>query len=267
MLYFVVLWYVLLYPFIRRRTWPYLKRRFPERNRAWQRLFDAYRLCLTYGKVLVDRAVVGILGREAVNITFPEAETLRELLNEGTGLVLVNSHVGSWQLAVAALESINRPISLLMYQHAKDVDRTYFEHAESPEPYQVIDPTGYLGGVLEMMGVLKRNEILCMMGDRVFGHATKTTCVDFLGRKARFPVSALMLASAFGAPVGILHSHRITPIEYELRLIKVIRVPKELGRAMEAYQPWLKEYVETLEAYTHEHPWQFFNFFDMWESD
>lgn len=260
---FVVAWYVLFRPSVRRRCSFYLARRFPGSS-PFRGLLNSYRLSLALGKVLVDRAVLGILGPATLNCSLSERESLLTLLTEGRGLILVTSHVGCWQLGMASLEKLDTSVNLLIHREEGDVDRHFFEHGDRPPPYRIIDPTGYLGGTLEMLQVLKNREVLCLMGDRVLGGKGSTIAVDFLGGAVPIPFSPYKLASATGAPIAVLFPLHSGPGSYALRVARIIRVPENLGRARSAYQPYAEQYVEALERFVQDYPFQFFNFFDMW---
>ena len=54
-----------------------------------------------------------------------------------------------------------------------------------------------------MINVLKNGEVLCMMGDRVFGNLKNNVEAEFLGKKALFPFSAFKVASVTGAPLVV----------------------------------------------------------------
>ena len=259
----VVAWYVLFSPLARKRSSFYLGRRFPGRN-PWQRLLDCYRLCLGLGEVLVDRAALGILGPAALNVSLAGCEQLRALGGEGKGLILLMAHVGCWQLGMASLSSLEAPVSLLIHRDQGDVDRHFFEHGQAPSPFRIIDPQGYLGGTLEMLQVLKKGEVLCMMGDRVLGSPASQLAVDFLGGRVQLPFSAYKLASATGAPIAILFPHKSGHDRYVLQVAGILRVPADLGRSAAAYRPYALHYANALEAFVQEHPFQFFNFFDLW---
>lgn len=47
-------------------------------------------------------------------------------------------------------------------------------------------------------------------------------------------------------------------------MARIIRVPENLGRPAHAYLPYAREFVAALEQFVTEHPYQFFNFYDMW---
>jgi len=256
----VVLWFVLFSPAVRRKAGHYLGRRFPGHG-AWARLQDTYRLCLGFGRVLVDRAVLGILGPGEPVAGHEDRARLKALLAEGRGLILVTAHVGGWQHAMATLETLGAPVSLLIHRDGGDVDKHFFEHGEGGPPFTLLDPADYLGSTLRMLQVLWAGEVLCIMGDR--GMGSGTVAVDFLGGPVLVPFSPYKLASATGAPIAVIFAFeqegRMT-----LQLAQTIRVPDGLGRKPAAYRPYAEQFSRALERFVADHPYQFFNFFDLW---
>jgi predicted LPLAT superfamily acyltransferase len=262
----VVAYYTLFRPTVRARTRPYLNRRFPGHT-GLHALQDSFRLSLSFAQALVDRAIVGIMGPDHLAVRFDGFQQMRELLDEGRGLILVNAHVGCWQAAMSSLGRLDTPVHLLMRQDQGDVDRHYHEHRGLKRPYQVIDPSGFLGGAVEIVQALQRGEVVSVMGDRVFGADQNTLAADFLGQTARFPAGPYKIATATGAPLVVFFSRKTGPDSYSLDLARVIRVPRLSGRGMEALRPFVQEFATTLERYVQEHPYQFYNFHDMWEGD
>jgi predicted LPLAT superfamily acyltransferase len=259
----VVLYYTLLRPSVRERSAPYRRRRFPGRT-PWQRLCDSFRLNLGIGRVLVDRAVLGILGPGSVKTSPAGISELKALLDEGRGLVLVTAHVGSWQLAMESLGALEAPVSLLMHRAAGDLDRHYFEHGGGSAPCRIIDPAGFLGGTIEMLQVLKEGQVLCIMGDRMLGRESGRVGVGFLGERVELPFSPYKLASATGAPLAVIFLSQSKEGGYALQIAQVMRVPEQLGRSAQAYQPYAARFAGALERFVEEHPYQFYNFFDLW---
>lgn len=266
MLYFVVAWYVLFSPLARLRASHYLTRRFPQ-SFGLQRLWHCYRLILEFGKVLVDRAVVGILGPESFDVSLAERDELLKLCDENHGLILMTAHAGCWQVAMSVMDFLQRPVNMLMRREDGDIDRLYHEHAGIPCPYQVIDPTGYLGGTLEMLGALKQGQIVSVMGDRLLGSDKSSTRVDFLGEQATLPFSAYKIASATGAPVVVFFTVKDGPNSYRVQLAKVIRVPEIKGRNAESFAPFAQQFADVLEDFSRRYPYQFYNFHNMWSAE
>jgi predicted LPLAT superfamily acyltransferase len=263
-LYFVVFYYMLFRPSIRRRTKYYLHRRFQDRK-LLARFVDSYRMSFELGKILIDRATLGILGSEKMKVTLYGRKKLLELLDRRCGFVLLMSHVGSWQVVLSALSFMDIPVNLLLEREQGNIDRHYFEYTGTKSPYRIIDPGGYLGGTLEMLEVLKKGQVLCVMGDRVSGSQKSFVNVEFLGEEASFPYSAFKLASAAKVPIVVFFSYKNGPDSYALKISKIIRVPKNLGRSGKYFLPYVSQYIEALESYVQIHPYQFFNFYNMWE--
>jgi len=264
--YVVAAWYVLLVPVARRRCRPFLDRRFPCSRNPAVRFYQTYRRIVAMGKALIDCAVLGMAGPGSLQIRFSQGDRLKSLLREGQGLIVVNSHVGGWQVAMSALGCLGTPVSIVMHTAPGDIDPRWFTQPGGDVPFSIVDPDQPMGGIMEMIGVLQRGQVLCIMADRVFGDDPNTLESDFLGAPVRFPVSPYRLASMRGTPIAVLFSNKTGTSTYDLYMAKVIRVPAGVGRRNEAYAPYVKEFAESLEAYAWSRPWQFFNFHNMWES-
>jgi predicted LPLAT superfamily acyltransferase len=265
-MYVVVAWYVLLRPFVRRRCRYYLDRRFPKVAHPLVRVWHDYRRIEALGESLIDRAAFGLLGPQALQMEFSQGPHLQELIDEGRGLIILNSHVGGWQVAMSAFRFLRVPVSIVIHQEASDIDPRWFRCAGTETPFSIIDPAQPLGGVLQMIAALKENQVLGMMADRVFGDDRNTLPADFLGAPVHFPVSPYRLAAMQGTPIAVVYSYKTGFSTYQVELARVIRVPVGLGRSNAAYTPYLRQFVETLEVFAAAHPWEFFNFHDMWQS-
>ncbi len=263
LLYFVVFYYVAFNAQQREKTKYYLSRRFPKRN-AIRKFIDSYLMILGLGKVMVDKSIIGMLGMDKIKVDFRNREEILKLIGEKQGIILMLSHTGCWQVALSALRFLKTPVNLLMHQSENDGDRHYFEHSGRQMPYKIIDPDGYLGGTLDMLEALKKNEAICIMGDRVLENSSNTITTNFLGEEIPLHYSAYKMASDTGAPVVVLFSNKKGPDRYELSIDKIIRVPKNLGRSGEKYRPYVEQFVGAMEEYTQKHPYQFYNFYDMW---
>ena len=260
----VTLWYVLFRPSVRRRGYHYLNRRFPGLG-GFQRLRHCFRHFVNLGESLVDRAAVGIIGPGSKKAVFATGrDALLELVHSGRGFILMGAHVGCWQAAMANIDFLERPVNMLLRRDTADLDRHWYEHQGGESPFRIIDPTGYLGGALEMLGALKRGEILCVMGDRELesGEQRNVDRVPFLGQEANFPVSPYALASASGAPIAVLFSYKAANGEHVMECPVIMEVPprSELTseRGPRLWRPWLETYVRCLEEYCRAHPLSIF---------
>ncbi len=261
----VVAWYVLFSTMARRRCEPYLRHRFGDRG-VLRRWYDTYRLVRSFGETLVDRAAFGICRGAGLKVEFPQYRQLKELLDEGCGMVMVNSHVGAWQIVLAILGNLDTQVNIVMTREAGDIDLHYFEHTGDRPPFDIIDPRGYLGGVVEMAAALRRGQVVGLMGDRVFGEGENSASVPFLGGPVRFPTGPYRLAAMNGSPIAVLLSHKTGRSTYRLELSRVIRAQPAAGRDRDAMVRCVRQFSDALSDFVEAHPWQFFNFYDLWES-
>jgi predicted LPLAT superfamily acyltransferase len=263
MLAFVAVHYTLK-PSVRARSRAYLGRRFPHSG-ALARLAHAYRLHLAFGKMLIDRAALGLVGRGEVLAEAAATERLRALNARGRGLVLLTAHAGGWQLALAGLGFLPGKKHVLYRRDPGDVDRQSFEHEGGPAPAAFIDPGGPFGGSIEVLSALRRGETVCAMGDRVFGADENVLGVSFLGGQAALPFALYRMAAAAGAPLAVVFAPRTGPGRVAIELAEVVEYAADPGRGPEAYRPAVTAFARALEGFVARHPYQFFNFYDLWQ--
>ena len=253
-------------PSVSARSAEYIKRRFSPKNK-WQFFKHTYLLNLTFGRTLIDRAALGILGHTQVSSTVAEQTLCWDLYQEGHGLLLLSAHAGCWQSAVYFFGHFLKgaSVNILYYKNPKDNDKSVSEHQGRQAPFKQINPAGPLGGVAEMMIALQKGEVVCAMGDRVFGAQKNTVPVRFLGGTVYVPYSFYRLAGATGAPIVA----EFLPWErrgaFGTLTARVIRVP-DLGPQKEKYIPYAQQFVDELERFCIQYPYQFFNYYNLWES-
>ncbi len=264
-LYFVVFVYVAFFPSVRQNCRPYLSRRFP--GAGGTKLFmHSFRQVLNLGKVLIDSAVMASPGVNNIKADFHDPEDYHRIKDLDSGFIILMSHVGCWQVAMTALSRLNRPVNLLMLALPEQVIGKQAKEGLA-EKFKVINPDQFLGGTLDMLNVLKNDEILCIMGDRLFGNAAYAVEMTFLNDTALFPFSAYKLSGITQKPIVVLNTFKTGHSTYELSIPQIIHVPPKPGKSPQSYAPYIQAYLTTLEQYTKDHPYQFFNFYNMWDQE
>lgn len=259
---FVAFWYVLAYPGIRRRTRFYLSKRFPDRRSWFHRFWDSYRLVRTYSKSLVDMGAHAVHGAEATHITSPDHDQFMALQHDSRGMVLLQAHVGCWQIGMSTLRHFQeKKIALVLIPEPETTAQF------KGMPIELIDPRTGMASILAMTNTLLENNILVMMGDRTFDSHNNAVKVRFLGHDAFFPVSPYRMASTTGARVAFSTSAMTPQGGYELRLHNVIDIPPSLGKKPQNYAPYAQMFADCLEAFVMENPWQYYNFYNLWQAD
>ena len=261
---FVVLYYALL-PHVQQRCAAYIKRRFPCAG-GLGRFVHTYRLYLNFGQVLLDRMIAGVTGR------FPFCETDQQVRQcfdvagaNPHGCIVLTAHVGAWQVGIAGLDQFDRPVNVVQLHNPADQGKHYFQHGRG-RPFNIIDSADPVGSMVEAAAALRRGEVVCLMGDRMHGTRQSGQGVDvaFMGGNIRIPASGYALASITGAELLMLFTVREKGVT---RVFKAERLEVPAGlprRDVAVFQPYAQQFATAMEAVVERHPYQFFNFYDMW---
>jgi lauroyl/myristoyl acyltransferase len=208
--------------------------------------------------------VAGALGRFSIHPTAPAVRAqLLQAVQNPRGCILVSAHIGAWQVGLAGLEELNRPVHIAQSHDPSDPDKHYFERGKG-RTCHIINVSEPIGAFVEMAAALRRGELVCVMGDRLSHDAEKRVAVPFLGGSIALPVNAYALASMTEAEVVMLFTVR------EKGFIRVaraerIKVPTDLPRHDPGvFLSFAARFAQAMEELVQSYPYQFFNFYNMW---
>lgn len=258
----VITTYVLCSRKIHRLTFPYLSRRFPGHG-PLARWRDTHRIMLNFGRVLVDRAWLGLRPGAALDGRLEGQKELLALVGEGRGVVLLTAHLGNWQTAMAHITGLQVPINSLMHYSEEAVAKHYFDLGKKAMPFKIINSAGFMGGMVEATAALQRGEVVTIMGDRYAGGPFAE--VEFLGSKVRLPAAAYSLAAATSSPVAVLLAAKTGRRRYSLKLWAIFRPePSDRENRRRDMAQWAQRFAGAMEGYLRQYPYQWYNFFDFW---
>ncbi len=266
MLAFVVPYYVFILKRPRKEASFYLKRMFPE-DSNFRRALRTYQHIYHLGLCLIDQAAIGILGRDKFTIDFPDRDKLYKLSKREKGIVLLTSHVGNWQTSMAVVDDMDKPVNFLLRLEDHVADRYFFNLSGKDKSIKIIDPTTFMGGLVQVTQVLQRGETVSIMGDRAWG--ARTMEYDFLGEKALFPITPYHLVAANGSDLVILLTARTGKLAFRIYYIHFPYEEMDLkGKSKkEKINYLLGKYVAILESWVKKYPYMWFNFFDFWDAN
>ena len=261
---FVVMVYVIFSRKIRQTVRPYLERRFGEQSR-WSRWCHTFKLVHAFGCVLVDRAWLGLSKKARLRGNAIDIDLLLEAVEKKRGLVLVSAHVGNWQTALTQLCDLPCPVNLLMKYDVDAVSKHVFDLKRGKKTLKIINVNSFMGGAVEASLALQKGEIVVAMGDRLAGKGLEE---NFLGAAASFPLEPYALAASVGCPLGVFFTAKTGRKSYVLKVWKLFE-PHYRSRDTRAsdLQKAVRSYVDSLEEYLSEYPYQWYNFFDFWQED
>lgn len=260
---FVALFYALFDREARRRARGYLETRFPEAAgfRLW---LHTYKLLAAQGEALVVAGFFADHPWSAMARTEEHAAVIREALKSPRGLVIVTSHFGCWQAAMAGLADCGRRINLLVAPDANLAVHKQMALGGMAAAFHEIDVHGFMGGLPECLAAVERGEVVCIMGDRAGDAGTEWLLeTPFFGKNSPFPVSPYWVAARASVPVIPLF---VACERRPFRLHLVFGAPispadcREGRLEPETLRPALERYVRELEAVAGRWPWQLFRF-------
>jgi len=244
----------------------YIDRRFPGCS-FFRRLLHVYRLFVSQGRQLIDRFAI-ISDEEMFNIQVYGYEQFLSLVQDSRqGVVLLTAHIGNWQVALMALKKLGITVYALMRPEDNLEVLNYLHIGHEQENIKIISSEQHLGGVVEIVNVLKGGHVVSIMGDRSYGFNTLE--VSFLGEKAWFPYGAFTIAAATGCPVVVLLSAKVSPSHFIIDLSNVLYLRYEEGRKnkRQQLQQWVQQFVTLLDTYVILYPYQCFLFHNVWREE
>lgn len=261
---FICLYYVLFDRHAVASILPYVKYRFPDAGR-FKRRWYAYRLFVSNGQSMLVCAA-NVAGYSFTKDFFNREPILKYLNNSHSGLVIITSHFGNWQMAMKnMMDDLKRPINFLMRPEHNQHVRDALKHNPDAEQLHLISIDDEFGGMFGVIEALQRNEVVCIMGDRTVGE--RHVEVNFLGRRAKFPFTAFFIAAQMNCPVVPVFVAR-SPQRHNHLLISFgnLIMPKmSAANKKNRYKRFVQQYIDALAEKAQQHPFQCYMFANPWE--
>lgn len=259
----VMFFYVLFSRKIHTIIRPYLRRRFPD-EKKWKYWFLTLKNMYSFGHVLVDRGWMGVVEGAKLDGDFSDFEILRRIIEKKKGVVLLIAHVGNWQSALVHLADLPVKVHALMQYDQMAAAKHFFDLKEGEKPFEIIDADGPFGGMIEVNAALQRGEIVTIMGDRyVKGPYSNVT---FFGDSVRVPNSAYMLAASAGVPVVVLLAAKTGQRTFEMKIWEHFYPEfKHRGERDQMLTECAGKFMDCIERYLKQYPFQWYNFYNFWK--
>jgi KDO2-lipid IV(A) lauroyltransferase len=222
-----------------------------------------------YGQYLLDYMVIHQItssNKDKVIEGEVGAEYMARALRKGKGAICITPHLGNWEMGGLLLAFRGGTLNVLTldepdprtkafrerFRHSKGIRELYIKGG-AEDPFSMV----------ELVKVLRNNEIVAMLGDRYNSEATID--VDFFGRRTRIPMGVAILAMTTGAPVFPV----FVVLEKDRRYLGIIEKPIYFdGSRREERERVIREGMEKIvrvfEHYIRRYPDQWYNFYPFW---
>lgn len=185
-------------------------------------------------------------------VRFDGMENFERAKSEGKGVLCLSGHLGSFELAVAAVASRAKPVWLVVKPFPRAVDR-FVTRVRTMSGLGVIPARRSIRGIIE---ALRRNEAVVFVLDQ---NATRSIgiFVDFFGRPACTFSALANLALRTRAPVIAATPYRDPDGTHVLRVLPAIPL-EEKASEEETIAHMTQVYTRVIENAIREHPEQWF---------
>jgi len=248
----------------RRASRDYLQRLHGGPVGAWQ----VARHIHTFAATILDRVFL-LAGRTALfDIRSSGTEPLLQLLDKGRGVLVFGSHLGSFDaLRVLARARPGLKLKVLM-------DRSH--NAAITDLLAELDP-GLAAGIIDagqdgtaivlaIQQALEEGAMVALLVDRA-RPGEPGIRAPLLGSEAVFPAAPWLIASALKAPVMLAFGLYRGGNRYDLRFepfAEHVDIPRPRRNAL--LSTLIHRYAGRLEHHLREAPYNWFNFYDFWQS-
>ena len=196
------------------------------------------------------------------------SKQLEDALAKGTGAILISPHFGNWELGGLGLADLGYKLNIMTFPEPDEKVNQQREQVRTERGIGVIyvdrHDTSPLA-VIEAVNALRRNEIICLIGDR--DGSSNTVRLDFFGQPTDIPVGAAYLAMATGAPVLPVFVPLLPDGRYATLMEDPIFFQSSHGHHRQSIKAGMEQLVAVFERYIRQYPDQWYNFFEFWKQD
>jgi predicted LPLAT superfamily acyltransferase len=261
-LHLIALYFVLFAPASRRASLSYLPRALG-RPATW---IDLYRHFFCFASTIHDRIYLINRRYDLFDIDIQGKQHIHPLIDAGEGVLLMGAHLGSFEV----MRAIGRQLPGLrvaMVMHADNAQKiNTMLAAINPEASMDVIPLGHIDSMLQVQERLEDGMLVGMLSDRTLGNEPMAQ-VNLLGASAALPTGPFRMAALLRRPVVFMVGLYMGDNRYQVHfetLADFSAIPR--GEREQAVQMAVARYTELLNRYTRLAPYNWFNFFDYWQS-
>lgn len=213
-----------------------------------------------FGATLLDRVYLAACQFERFEVTIVGRELAERAIAAGHGLILLGSHLGSFDLMLLAQRAMTgHRLSVIMRRDPRSRIRRIA--GIDDDSFDVI-PTHRPDTLLRAYDALKDGRIVAVLADRA-DDGTHGTAL-FFGRPVELPAAPHALAIRSGAPVLMVFGLYEGGNRYRIEFVEFGETAPAKHRG-ETLQAMLERYAHILESYARRWPLNWFNFYPYWD--
>ena len=239
-----------------------------------------FKQILSFALCIMEK-MEGWLGNYHYNELVTHNDDLKPLqlqLEKGKGALFIGSHLGNIEL-LRSLSSfgengVSKKISVTTIMELKSTEqfnRTLKEVNPNVD-FQVIDPAEIgVNTIVELQEQIEHGGLVVIAGDRTSARARSRVIREkFLGKEADFPYGVFVLALLLKAPTYYVFGLRTKTAtlrpKYHIFVEKSkVNFESSHSKRDEKIHALCKEFIDKLEKYCLQFPYQWYNFYNFWK--
>jgi len=218
-----------------------------------------------FGQVLIDKVAALSGNAKGFSYNFDGEEYLHQMKSGG---FLIGAHMGNWEIAGELLKRLDIKVHILMYENERENIKSLLDQVESEKTMNIITLSDDMSHIIAIKNAMDNNELVVIHGDR-FAEGAPYIEAQLLEHQAKFPYGPYYLVARFNKPVSFVFAFKETSKHYHFYATKPKLYPKVRNikdRKLISGQI-LSEYIPHLEDKIRKYPYQWFNFYDFWDSN
>jgi len=198
---------------------------------------------------------------EELEVSFSNGsrENIEQARQRGRGAVLVTFHMGHWELGGRMLGQWGWPVTAIYQPYRSSYLQRIIQTHRAPGIAYV--PVGQ-GAATTAMEVLRRGEIVAVLGDRPFGE--RGLPVQLLGRRVRWPRGPVLLAIRAKAAITVAVVVREKPGGYVIMAEPPLMAR---GASYQEVERLTQSLADSFGKLVQKFPDQWYRFEPLWELD
>jgi predicted LPLAT superfamily acyltransferase len=233
------------------------------------RRIDALRHIHHFALNLFDRMVAWGGNFESFDFEHRGSDILFRVAAAGKGGILLGAHLGSYDMPRLLADRHGVVLNVLMFTRQAERINAFFERLAPDSNVRVLQlEPGSVRTAFEIRACLSRGELVAILADRLPpGTRERTIELDFLGRPTRMALSPFLLACTLGCPLMTSICVRTGASSYDETVELLFDGQRVHRRHRDRRAAELAaRFVRILEEQCRRHPYQWFNFYDYWQS-
>lgn len=231
------------------------------------RFSERHRQVRSFAHVILDRVRLLAGGTDAFDIRPRNERLVADLHAAGRGAVLLGAHFGSFE----ALRAFDRTlpglsVRYMMFEDNAERSSRLLAQVNPALASRVIALRDGFEAMLEARTALDAGQFVAFLGDRMpVRNPRAEVSVDFLGGTLHLPRAPYMTAMLAGVPLILCFAPRTGRRAYEIVFTQLHDgSPVPRARRDEVCAQLAQAYADALADMCRRHPYNWFNFFDIW---